>query len=220
VACCILLAGFTISQLVSSDPCLIVYPGGPCLYWYDPSEYYTVAPGHPFYDPAYDRGGTVLLEIGTNQVDVSIYQAPGLLGFVVSTNGQDGYHFTGSDFQLIVDGFSNVPTTYSNILIVFDKVVPAGCAPTIRVGGAPLSGGVYHAGDLLVQTPTPNGNNYSDTITLPVSSTGCTFIHVWAFSDADHDNAKDGGECFTAFSHDIVVPVENSSWGRIKVMYR
>ena len=212
--------GLGLSRFAASDPCLVVYPIGPCIYHYDPTEYYTVGPGNPLYDPDYDRGGKVLLEVGNNQVDMSIYQAPGLIGFAASTNGEDGYRFSGTNFQLVIDGFSNAPTTYTDVLVVFDKTVPTGCVPTIYVGGVRLSGSVYEAGDLVVQTPTQEGNNYSDVITLDVISMGCTGVHVWAFSDEDHDNKKDGGECFTAFSHDLVVPVEVSSWGRIKALYR
>lgn len=207
-------------RLAAADPCLVVYPTGTCTYHYDPTEYYTVGPGHPLYDPAYDRGGEILLEVGTDEVDLGIYQATGLIGFVPSTNGEDGFFFDGTSFQLIIDGFSNAPTTYSDILVVFDRVEPEGCAPTIRVQGSILSGNVYHAGDLVVQTPTPDGNNYSDVMTLYVRMTGCTGVHIWAFSDEDHDGVRDGPECFTAFSHDVVVPVEHSSWGRVKALYR
>ncbi len=218
--CYALLASLALWQPASSDPCLVVYPEGPCIYHYDPAEYYTVGPGSPLYDPEYDRGGKVLLEVGTNAVDFSIYQAPGLAGFEASVNGQEGYRFTGTSFRLIIDGFSNVPTTYSNVLVVFDKAVPAGCVPVIYVGGMRLSDNIYRAGSLVVQTPTLYGHNYSDVITVTVISTGCIGVHVWAFSDEDNDNVKDGGECFTAFSHDLVIPVEHSSWGRIKALYR
>jgi hypothetical protein len=30
---------------------------------------------------------------------------------------------------------------------------------------------------------------------------------------------RDGGECFTAFSHDVTVPVESATWGRIRSMF-
>jgi hypothetical protein len=190
------------------------------VYHYDPAEYYLVGPGNPLYDPAYDRGGKVLLGIGTNQVDLSIYQAPGLIGFVPSTNGQEGYFFEGTSFTLIIDGFSHAPVTYSNILVVFDSAVPSACIPTIRVQGSLLSGHLYYAGDLVVHTPTPSGHNYSDVIALSVNAASCSAVHVWAFSDDNHNGVRDGGECFTAYSHDLTVPVEFSSWGRIKALYR
>jgi hypothetical protein len=151
---------------------------------------------------------------------LSIYQAPDLIAFVPSTNGQEGYFFDGTSFTLIIDGFSHAPVTYSNILVVFDNAVPSACIPTIRVQGSLLSGHLYYAGDLVVHTPTPSGHNYSDVIALSVNATSCSAVHVWAFSDDNHNGVRDGGECFTAYSHDLTVPVEFSSWGRIKALYR
>jgi hypothetical protein len=208
------------SAAATADPCLVVYPTGPCVYHYDMTEYYTVGPGDPYYDAEYDRGGEVLLEIGTNEVDFSIYQAPGLMGFEVSTGGNDGYFFVDTDFELVIDGFSNEPTTYPDIIVVFDGYVPDGCVPDIMVNGMPITGNTYAAGDLVVSTPTPDGNNYSDTMTLLVQWHGCYGTHMWAFSDEDHNGIRDGGECFTAFSHDSTIPTEDSTWGKIKSLYR
>ncbi len=216
----ILLASLVSCRIAVCDPCLVVYPEGPCIYYYDPAEYYTVGPGNPFYNAAYDRGGKVLLLVGTNQIDLSIYQAPGLAGFLPTPNGDEGYYFKGTSFKLIIDGFSHSPTTYSNILVVFDKTMPAGCVPAILINGSPLGGNVFHAGDLVVHTPTANGKNYSDVLTLSVSAVGCSGVHVWAFADDNYNGIRDGGECFTAFSHDTTIPIEASSWGRVKAMYR
>jgi len=73
-----------------ADPCLVVYPDAPCIYQYDPSEYFTVGPGDPLYDAQYDRGGLVLLETGSGQIDLSIYQAPHITGFMATYDGNDG----------------------------------------------------------------------------------------------------------------------------------
>lgn len=214
------LALIAASAALMADPCLVVYPDAPCIYRYDPAEYYTVGPGDPLYDPIYDRGGMVLLEIASNDVDMSIYQAPHLTGFEVAYDGNDGYFFGGTMFSLIVDGFSNTPTTYENVLVVFDKAVPSGCVPTVSVNATPVAGGVYHLGDLVVSTPTPDGNNYSDTRTILIDWRGCYGTRIWAFADADYDGKRDGGECFTAFSHDITIPTRDTTWGAIKELYR
>jgi hypothetical protein len=203
-----------------ADPCLVVYPDGPCTYHYSPSEYYTVGPGHPLYDARYDRGGQVMLETGTNEVDMSIYQAPHITGFVATYDGNEGYFFGGTTFALIIDGFSNQPTTYSDVLVMFDKVVPTGCVPQLTVDGMPVTGGIYHAGDLVVSTPTPYGNNYSDTKTVLIDWRGCYGVRIWAFADADHDHKRDGSECFTAFSHDLTIPVQETTWGSIKELFK
>ncbi|MDD4857981.1 MAG: hypothetical protein PHD74_07725 [Candidatus Krumholzibacteria bacterium] len=205
---------------LKADPCLVVYPDLSCVYDYDPAEYYTVGPGDALYNPLYDRGGKVLLLVGSNEIDLSIYQAPNLAGFEASTGGNEGYFFAGTEFNLIIDGFSNRATTYSNILVVFDNVVPSYCMPEIYANGNPITGGLYDAGDLVVSTPTSNGNNYSDTKSISISWHGCYGVHIWAFSDEDQDLKRDGGECFTAYSHDLTIPVQDATWGSIKELFR
>ena len=208
------------SAALHADPCLVVYTDGPIWYYYDPAEYYTVMPGDPLYNPMYDRGGKVLLEVGTNEVDLSIYQAPNLIGFKPTYDGNEGYYFDGSEFTLIIDGFSNAPMTYVNILAVFDKYAPTSCTPTIYADGNLVTGGKYSVGDLVVSTPTPDGNNYSDTKEVEISWSGCVGLRIWAFADEDYDGKRDGGECFTAYSHDLTIPVDNETWGSIKALYR
>jgi hypothetical protein len=218
-----ILAGLVLlasSSGLLADPCLVVYPDAPCTYHYSPSEYYTVGPGNPLYDAQYDRGGEVMLEVGTNEVDMSIYQAPHLTGFVATYDGNEGYFFGGTTFTLIIDGFSGQPTTYPDILVMFDRVVPTGCVPQLTVDGMPVTGDIYHAGDLVVSTPTLNGNSYSDTKTVLIDWRGCYGVRLWAFADEDHDHKRDGGECFTAFSHDLTIPVRETTWGAIKDLYR
>ncbi|MCD6379669.1 hypothetical protein J7M07_04410 [bacterium] len=206
--------------VLRADPCLVVYPDIACTYYYSTEEYYTVGPGDSLYDSEYDRGGEVLLEIGTNEIDFSIYQAPIISGFEPSSGENEGYVFENTNFTLYLDGFSNNPTTYTNILVVFDKILPDGCLPSIIIDGQMLAGNVYSAGDLVVSTPTEHGNNYSDTIALDIDWSGCIGVHIWAFSDENYNGVRDGGECFTAFSHDVTIPTENSSWGRLKAEYK
>ena len=221
---CIMLYTVFVALLIPvtllGDPCLVVYPGGPCVYCYDPMEYYTAGPGEAGYDPVYARGGLVLLERGSGEIDHSIYQAPMIEWFQPSLEGNDGYVFLTPDVELIVDGFHNTPIIYRNIIVVFDRFTPSGCTPTITVDGVPIAGTQYPAGDLTVSTPTARGNNYSDTFTLRIDWTSCAGIRIWAFADEDYDGVKDGGECFTAYSHDASIPVESSTWGGIKNLYR
>ena len=75
---------------------------------------------------------------------------------------------------------------------------------------------VYPIGDLVVSTPTANGNNYSDTMTFEVNWHGCYGLHIWAFADENNNGTRDGGECFTAYSHDVTIPTSEASWGQIK----
>ena len=202
------------------DPCLVVYPDATCIYHYDVAEYYTVGPGHYLYSAGFDRGGEVLIDRNNDTIDLSIYQAPGLIGFEPSTDGKEGYFFPDRSFNLIVDGFSNQPRTFENILVIFDEVAPSDCEPEIWVEGELVENQMYLAGDLVVSTPTPYGNNYSDVMILEVTWSDCYSMHIWAFADDNYDGRHDGKECFTAFSHDIVVPVERTHWGAIKSMYK
>lgn len=218
----LLLPLIPLDGIANPDPCLVVYPAGSCIYHYDPAEYYTVTLGDSLYDPLYDRGGSVLLVIGSNQVDLSIYQAPMLAGFEMSTGGDDGYFLTDYQFDLITDGWSNSPTTYHNIYLVFEPE-PYDCMPNISVLGNPVSGPPYlfPIGDLVVSTPTQNGNNFSDTITQGIAWSGpCYGIMIWAFADENYNGVHDGGECFTAFSHDTTIPAESKTWGGIKALYQ
>ncbi len=204
--------------VVSAEPCLIVYPTGRVSYHYDSSEYYTVGYGHPLYNSLYDRGGKVLLTMNTNEIPLDIYQTPGLIGFEPSTGGNDGYFFIGSSFDLIVDGWSSKQTTYINILLVFVPQ-PGTCHPIITVNGNTLTRDRYPIGDLVVLTPTENGHNYSDTEIVHITWSGCEGVRIWAFADENYNGVKDGGECFTAFSHDLTVPTQEQSWGAIKALY-
>jgi hypothetical protein len=211
------------TSLADPDPCLVVYPYETCTYHYDTSEYYTVTAGHPLYDPLYDRGGEVLIELNSGDIAWDVYQAPNLAGFEPSTGGNDGYFMIGNDLELIVDGWSNAPTTYVNILLVFDAY-PGGCTPIITVDGNPVLmdpqlGQYFPIGDLVVSTPTGDGTHYSDTVTHMIHWELCSGVHVWAFADEDYDLYHDGGECFTAFSHDLTIPVRSTTWSSIKAIY-
>jgi hypothetical protein len=202
-----------------ADPCLVVYPTGACTYHYDVNEYYVVGPGDPLYDPAYDRGGVVLIDSNTNEIAYNIYQAPGLTGFTVSSGGQDGYFFEGNSFQLVVDGFNNAPITYTNIYLVAVPL-PESCPPNIMINGSPMTGSQLLLGDLTVSTPTAEGNNYSDSIVLDVTWDLCAEIQFWAYSDENGNGMHDGGECFSAFSHDTTVSATDGSFGAIKATFR
>lgn len=220
----VLFLGILIAASVATaDPCLMVYSDGPGIYHYDPAEYYTVTFGDPLYEAAYDRGGEVLIDINTNEIAFDVYQAPGLAGFQVDAEDQ-GFFIIGNDFNLIVDGFNNAPTTYENILIVFDRIEPDGCVPMILIDGNPALfdaqlGFYYPIGDLVVSTPA-QGNNYSDTVMHAIHWENCAGVRIWAFADADHDLDNDAQECFSAFSHDLTVPTESRTWGGIKEIYR
>jgi hypothetical protein len=223
LAAVVCLFGLGFAGSAMADPCLMVYPGSTCVYHYDPAEYYTVGSGDPLYDAMYDRGGEVLIDVNTNGIAYNVYQAPNLVGFVMDADNQ-GWYTMDTDFDLVVDGFNNTPITYANVLLVFDRIEPSFCQPSMTVEGNAVSlyqgglGWYYPFGDLVVSTPT-FGNNYSDVVSLPFTWSGCTSIRIYAFSDENYNLKRDGGECFSAYSHDTTVPVEETTWGAIKEIY-
>ena len=224
----VLIAGLLISPVaVSADVCLMAYPTSPCIYYYSSLDKYTVGLGHPLYDPLFDLDGEVLIKIDPIDGDgiaLDVYQAPGLIGFVLDEVNQ-GYFALGVDYDLVIDGYSKAPTTYVNILLVFDSFQPEGCTPSITVDGQPVLydpglGYYYPIGDLVVSTPTPVGKAYSDTVTLSIDFGLCTGYRVWGFADENYNLTHElPGECFTAFSHDVTIPVQESTWGAIKKLY-
>lgn len=221
----ILLVGLLLSPgILWADACLMAYSTGPCVYHYSSTDFYTVGPGDPLYDPAFDRGGEVLIKVGLDEIALDIYQAPGLSGFLHDEVNQ-GYFSIGTEYDLVIDGFSNTPTTYYNILLVFDSFEPADCVPSITIdGNSPVEdeglGYYYPIGDLVVQTPTPYGNNYSDTMTFHIVWDLCSGLRVWAFADEDYNLILNpSAECFTAYSADLTVPVSQDTWGSIKGLY-
>ena len=223
----VLLGVLMLPGVVLADACLMAYPTGSCEYHYSSLDKYTVGPGDPLYDPLFDLGGEVLIKIDPIDGDgiaLDVYQAAGLTGFVLDEVNQ-GYFAAGVDYDLVIDGYNRVPTTYTNILLVFDGILPDGCTPLITVDGQPALfdaglGYYYPIGDLVVSTPTPVGNAFSDTITLSIGLQLCTGIRVGAFSDTNFNLMHDlPGECFTAFSHDVTVPVQETTWGAVKSLY-
>ena len=224
----VLLACLLISPVgVHADTCLMAYTTGPCIYHYSSFDKYTVGSGHPLYDSLFDLGGEVLIKIDPVDGDgiaLDVYQAVGLTGFVLDEVNQ-GYFALSMDYDLVIDGYNKAPMTYTNILLVFDGFLPTGCTPVITVEGQPALfdpglGYYYPIGDLVVSTPTPVGNSYSDTVTLSIDVESCTGFRVWAFADENFSLTHElPGECFTAFSHDVTISTEETTWGAIKSLY-
>ena len=135
----LLFGAMLLPVTASADRCLVVYPEALSRYHYDVNEYYTVTYGNPLYNPIYDRGGEVLISFGDNKIALDIYQAPNLIGFRPSMNGQEGYFSIGNQLNLIIDGFYRQPTTFENIILVFESD-PTWCSPALSVDGVPVVG--------------------------------------------------------------------------------
>jgi hypothetical protein len=214
----IIAATVLLPAVANADRCLVVYPEALAEYHYDMNEYFTVSFGDPLYDPMYDRGGEVLIDSNDLGIAYDIYQAPNLIGFEPSTDGQEGYFTIGNEFKLIIDGFHNQPTTYENVILVFEPD-PDFCVPQITVDGVLATSFTFPVGNLAVSTPTEQGNNFSDVITFDIYWSNCYGLRIWAYADENYNGMLDGGECFTAFSHDVTVPADTETWGSIKARY-
>ncbi|MDD4857467.1 MAG: hypothetical protein PHD74_05090 [Candidatus Krumholzibacteria bacterium] len=218
------------------DPCLLVYPTYWTTYHYNPTQYYTVKAGDPGYNATYDRGGDVLIadmQQGPDRIAYEIYRAPNLAGFQ-KASGYTGYYFTGTSFDIVIDGWSNFPATREDLTLIFEPI-PSGCTPTIIVDGASVTGPPYTVsiGDLVVSTPvvTPSRTYYSNTMTKSVSWSGCIGLYIYAFEDCDHDRhwlacgecEEEDNCCFRCHqlcASGAVVPVENETWGSIKSLFK
>jgi len=106
----------------------------------------------------------------------------------------------------------------------FDMIEPEWCVPSIWVDGNPAMydaglGWYYPIGSIVVSTPLPHGNSYSDIVTVDFMWEVCYGVRIYAFSDENYNLIRDGNECFSAYSHDTTVPVEEKTWGAIKALY-
>ena len=76
---------------------------------------------------------------------------------------------------------------------------------------------------ILSRCPSNRGkirNNYSDTVIHAIDWGVCSGIRIWGFADEDFNLIHTpSAECFTAFSHDLTIPVDEMTWGAIKEIY-
>jgi len=198
---------------VLADPCLTVYPAGETYFYFDPAYHTLVDETHREFDPSIAIYGLVLIERKAAKVAYDIHQAPHLRGFIPASSDPRGFMVSSRSFQLIVDGFSNRPTTFDNVTLIVETQLD--CPAGIWIDGTPLENGRRVLGDLQVSTPA-KGNNYSDVLIVDVIVEGCGSVEIWAFADEDENGERDGGECFSAFGRDFRLPVRKVSWGGVK----
>lgn len=201
----------------AADICLIVFPLEESVYHYKATRYYTVGPGHVFYEEEFDRGGEVLIESATDQIALEIYRA-NVVGFEAAWGDHYGYEINESPYTLVVQALSDEQAVYPNILLAF-LPLPDDCDPAMTVDGVPVVGKRHPLGDLVVDTPDQNGGYFGE-IVVEMTFAGCEGVDIWAFSDENGDQHQDSEECTSSFLYHLFVPTEESSFSTVKSLFR
>ncbi len=204
--------------VVQAEPCLLVYPLCQTVFRFDSARYTLIYPGDSLYDQEYDRSGTMLWDVVNNRVPHEIYQAPHLEGFEASPFGRSEFYAARIELAIVIDGFYHSPRRLNDIYVRF-LPVPFYALLDVRVNGVEVPAHRHHIPLMMVLSPLPNGF-YSDTLSMNISWTGASALRVTAFADKDGDKAYDGEPCFSVYLEDPTIPVEETTWGYIKSLYR
>jgi len=201
----------------AGEPSVLSYPSTTAVFRYDPGRYQVLSPGDPDYDGTWAIGNQMLWDKVDQRIPTEIYRAPSLVGFEPCPDWRSEYVTLRNEFDLTVDGFSAKPRFLGNLMVRFVPE-PASAVSVIAVDGVPIEGFIYPLGNLNVTTPVPDG--YSDTIVRHVSWTGASAIHIVVFSDRNLNGVYDDGPpLYVVRAQDNPIPVEDSSWGRVKALY-
>ena len=207
---------FMVGKLCA-EPCLLIYPLQSTTFRYDPFRYVTITAADPRFDPAYERSGKMLWDLVNNRAACEVYQAPNLQGFVASTTGRSEYYITKWDVDLAVDGFFTEPRRLNDIYVRFQPI-PSDAIVDISVNGNQITNYRHFIPALSVMSSV-HCCFYSDMISFNVEWLGAKQIIVTAFADKDGNGVYDGEPCFNVLLEDPYVPVENTTWGKIKAIY-
>ena len=208
---------FLVNNAVA-EPCLLIYPLQNTVFRYDPFRFVTLTSADPRFDPAFDRGGEMLWDLVNNRVACEVYQAPNLQGFVESTTGRNEYYVTRLEVDLVVDGFFAQPRRLSDIFVRFQPI-PTDAILSITANGHELNNYRHFIPALIVDSPI-HCCFYSDTVSFNIEWLGAKQVIVTAFADKDGNGVFNGEPCFNVLLEDPWVPAENTTWGRIKSIYK
>jgi hypothetical protein len=201
-----------------ADPCLLVYPLDRTVFRFDASRYALITEGEPGYKHEYSLSGNVLWDMTRNRIASEVYQAPELQGFVESYEGRSEFFSPRMTSTIVIDGFYGEPRRLNDIYLRF-LPYPRDAFIQVYINGSPLNDRLFRISDLLVETPTGDGF-YSDKILLDIEWSGAKSIMISAFSDKNGNRVFDGEPCFQVLLEDPTVPVEDTTWGRIKSLYK
>lgn len=201
----------------AAEPCVLSYPSSSAVFQYDPARYKVVSPGHPDYDDAWAIGNQMLWDTVEERVAKEIYRAPQLVGFEPSAEWRSEYVTLRNEFDLTIDGFSTQPRFLGNLMVRFVPE-PVSAPVVISVDGNLLDGYLYPLGNLNVTTQVSDG--FSDTLMRSISWTGGTALRIVVFADRNLNGVYDDGPpLYTVRAQDNPIPVEATSWGKVKSLY-
>jgi len=202
---------------LAGEPNVLSYPSTTSVFRYDPARYEVLQPGDPQFQPSYAIGNQMLWDKVDQRIPTEIYRAPLLVGFEPCPEWTSEYVTLHNQFDHTVDGFAAEPRFLGNVMMRFVPE-PATAVSVISVDGVPVTGFVYPLGNLDVTTPVSGG--YSDTIVRSISWTGASAIRIVVFADRNLNGIYDDGPpLYTTRSQDNPIPVEETSWGRVKALY-
>ena len=211
------VAAAWVAPAFAEEPSVLSYPSTTSVFRYDPARYEVLTPGDPQYQPPWAIGNQVLWDKVEQRIPTEIYRAPSLVGFEPCPHWLSEYVTLRNEFELTVDGFSSEPRFLGNLMVRFVPE-PSAAVSVITVDGVPIDGFIYPLGNLNVTTPVPNG--FSDTIVRSVSWTGVSAIRIIVFADRNLNGIYDDGPpLYSVRAQDNPIPVEETSWGRVKALY-
>jgi hypothetical protein len=201
-----------------ADPCLLIYPLDRTVFHYDASRYVLIAEGEPGYDHNYSLSGNVLWDVTLDRIASEVYQAPDLQGFVVSYDGHSTFYTPRLTSTIVVDGFYDEPRRLNEIYLRF-LPFPRDAITQIYINGNLVTEPAYHISHLLVSTPVDDGF-YSAKVMMDIEWYGAKSIIISAFSDKNGNRIFDGEPCFNILLEDPTIPVDETTWGHIKSLYK
>ena len=202
---------------LAGEPNVLSYPSTTVVFRYDPGRYELLQPGDPQFQPPYAIGNQMLWDKVDQRIPTEIYRAPSLVGFEPCPEWTSEYVTLRNEFDLTVDGFSTAPRFLGNLMMRFVPQ-PATAISVITVDGVPIEGFLFPLGNLDVNTPVSDG--YSDTIVRRITWTGALSIRIVVFADRNLNGVYDDGPpLYTVRAQDNPIPVEETSWGRVKALY-
>jgi hypothetical protein len=215
----IVSGGIGAGMSMAGEPSLLVYPDQPTIFRYDPARYELVLPSDPEFDTLFSVAGVMLWDRFESRVPMEVYRAPQLVGFEPSPLGMNEFVIRRNEFQVIVDGFNEIPRTFSNLYMRFTPD-PSHSALELVLDGVERGSLIIPILPLEVSTPTNDGY-YADTRAHDLRWSGAIGLRITVYSDKNDDMVYNGGvPRFSILVTDNTVATEETSWGELKAMYR